>query len=198
MYNTLIWTGVVPNAAMSRGRAAESRAEEGSLQQWHFLSCVLLDENTTNGTVIAACVCTVSVLSSALCARQTSLGSVQESKKDINKKRDCMLPGFVKGELCQKNLISYQRKLIDFPCKGNMADLTISKAFDMMPHGKLLIQWGMVGLSRRTVCGGLAKEGINTSDVGVGMIKLEEGTACAVAQGIILGPILLNIFSMAS
>lgn len=48
------------------------------------------------------------------------------------------------------------------------------------------------------MCGGLAKEGINTSDVGVGMIKLEEGTACAVAQGIILGPILLNIFSMAS
>lgn len=84
-----------------------------------------------------------------------------------------MLPRFVKGELCQKNLIAYQRKLIDFPRKGNMAYLTISKAFDMMPHGKLLIQWGMIGLGRRRVCGGLAKEGKNTSD-DVGMIKLEE------------------------
>lgn len=157
-----------------RGRVAESRAEEGSLQWWHFLSCVFLDENT-NGTTIAACVCTVSVLSSALCARQTSLGSVENRKKNANKKQDYMLPGFVKGELCQKNLISYQRKLIDFPCKGNMADLTISKAFDMMPHGKLLIQWGMMGLGRRTMCGGPAKEGMNTSDVGVGMIKLEQG-----------------------
>lgn len=45
-----------------------------------------------------------------------------------------------------------------------MADLTISKAFDRMPHGKLLIQWGMMGLSRKTVCGSLAKEGMNTSD----------------------------------
>lgn len=83
-----------------------------------------------------------------------------------------MLPGFVKGELCQKNLISYERKLIDFPCKGNVADLTISKEFDTMPHGKLLIQWGMMELSRRTVCGGLGKEGMNTSNDGVGMIKL--------------------------
>lgn len=80
-----------------RGRAAESRTEEGSL---HFLSCVLLDETTVNGTTITACVCTASVLSSALCARQTFLGSVQNRKNYTNRKRDCMLPGFVKGELC--------------------------------------------------------------------------------------------------
>lgn len=199
MYYTLIWlcqTLLCPHRG--RGTAAESRAEEGPLQWWHFLSCVLLDENTTNGTTIAACVCTESVLSSPLCARQTSWGSVQNRKKDTSKKQYCMLPGFVKGELCQKNLISYQRKLIDFSCKGNMADLTISKAFNMMPHGKLLIQWGMMGLGRRTMCGGLAEEGMNTSDVGEGMIRLEEGIVCAVAQGIILGLILLNIFSMAS
>lgn len=154
-----------------RRRAAESRAEEGSLQWWHFFLCVVLDENTTNGTAIATCVCIATVLSSELCARQTSLGSVEKRKKDANKKRDCMLAGFVKGELCQNNLISYQRKLIDFPCKGSMADLTISNAFDMMPHGKLLIQWGMMGLGRRTVCGDLAKEWMNPSDVGVGMIR---------------------------
>lgn len=35
-----------------------------------------------------------------------------------------MLPGFIKGELCQKNLISYQSKLIGFPGKGNTADLS--------------------------------------------------------------------------
>lgn len=48
------------------------------------------------------------------------------------------------------------------------------------------------------MCGGLVEEGMNTSDVGEGIIRLEEGIVCAVAQGIILGLILLNIFSMAS
>lgn len=32
--------------------------------------------------------------------------------------------GFIKGELCQKNLISYQSTLIGFPGKENMADLS--------------------------------------------------------------------------
>lgn len=55
---------------------------------------------------------------------KTSLGSLQERIKDINRKRDCTLPVFIKGELCQKNLISYQSKLIGFPGKGNTADLS--------------------------------------------------------------------------
>lgn len=104
----------------TRGRAVERRAEEGSLQQRCFLSGVLLPENTANGTTLAAFVCAAR----ALCARQTSLRSLQERIKDANRKGDFTLTGLIKGELCQKNLISYQRKLIGFPGKGNMADLS--------------------------------------------------------------------------
>lgn len=50
--------------------------------------------------------------------------SLQERIKDANRKGDFTLTGLIKGELCQKNLISYQRKLIGFPGKGNMADLS--------------------------------------------------------------------------
>lgn len=83
---------------------------------------------------------------------KTSLGTLQERIKDTNRKRDCTLPGFIKSELCQKNLIRYQRKLIGFPGKGNtLIYLAISKAFDMMPHEKLFVQWWMTGLGRRTV-----------------------------------------------
>lgn len=55
-------------------RAVEKRAEEGSLPRQCFLSGILLGENTTNGTMLPAFVCTVSVLSSALCARQNIFG----------------------------------------------------------------------------------------------------------------------------
>lgn len=108
----------------TNGRATERKAEEGSLQWWRFLSGALLGENTTKGTKLTAVVCTVSALSSALCSRRTSLGSLQERIKDTVRKRGCMLLGFIKGELCHKNLISYQRKLIGFPGKGNTAGLS--------------------------------------------------------------------------
>lgn len=48
---------------------------------------------------------------------------------------------FTKGSLCQTMLTSSFDKIIGFPDKGNLVDLIyleFNKAFDMVPHGKLL------------------------------------------------------------
>lgn len=73
-----------------------------------------------------------------------------------------MQPRFTKGSLCQPVLTSSFDKIIGFPDKGNLVDLIyleFNKAFDMGPHGKLLVrleemrinrarEWGEPGLAQ--------------------------------------------------
>lgn len=74
-----------------------------------------------------------------------------------------MQPRFTKGSLCQTVLTSSFDKIIGFPDKGNLVDLIyleFNKAFDMGPHGKLLVrlekmrinrtrEWGEPGLVQK-------------------------------------------------
>lgn len=74
-----------------------------------------------------------------------------------------MQPRFTKSSLCQPVLTSSFDKIIGFPDKGNLVDLIyleFNKAFDMGPHGKLLVrlekmrinrtqEWGEPGLAQR-------------------------------------------------
>lgn len=61
---------------------------------------------------------------------------------------------FTKGSLCQTVLTSSFDKIIGFPDKGNLVDLIyleFNKAFDMVPHGKLLAKLEKMRINRRTL-----------------------------------------------
>lgn len=61
---------------------------------------------------------------------------------------------FTKGSLCQTVLTSPFDKIIGFPDKGNLVDLIyleFNKAFDMVPHGKLLVKLEKMRINRRTL-----------------------------------------------
>jgi len=61
---------------------------------------------------------------------------------------------FTKGSLCQTVLTSSFDKIIGFPDKGNLVDLIyleFNKAFDMVPHGKLLVKLEKMRINRRTL-----------------------------------------------
>lgn len=61
---------------------------------------------------------------------------------------------FTKGSLCQTMLTSSFDKIIGFPDKGNLVDLIyleFNKAFDMVPHGKLLVKLEKMRINRRTL-----------------------------------------------
>lgn len=58
---------------------------------------------------------------------------------------------FTKGSLCQSVLTSSFDKIIGFPDKGNLVDLIyleFNKAFDMGPHGKLLVRLEKMRINR--------------------------------------------------
>lgn len=74
--------------------------------------------------MLAPFVCIGSVLSLRLSARQNTFRIFTGKNKGCKQNVDYVKLGFIKGELCQKNLISYQSTLIGFPGKGNMADLS--------------------------------------------------------------------------
>lgn len=61
---------------------------------------------------------------------------------------------FTKDSLCQTVLTSPFDKIIGFPDKGNLVDLIyleFNKAFDMVPHGKLLAELEKMRINRRTL-----------------------------------------------
>lgn len=73
---------------------------------------------------------------------------------EVNKKWDKMLDRFTRHRECQTNSISFFDKIIDFLDKGNAVDviyLDFSKAFDTVPHEKLLVLLMNMGLSTGTV-----------------------------------------------
>lgn len=100
------------------------RAEERSLHRQCPLSGVLLGNTTANGTALVAFPALPVYFHWDSVKGKAPLETSEERMMVANWKWGYMQPGFIKGELCQKNLISYQRTLIGFPSKGNTAEIS--------------------------------------------------------------------------
>ncbi|CAM5077630.1 unnamed protein product [Eretmochelys imbricata] len=117
---------------------------------------------------------------------------------EVNGNWDKIQHGFTKGRSCQTNLISFFEKVTDFLDKGNAVDLIyldFSKAFDTVPHGELLAKLERMGVSmkierliRNWLKGRLQRVTLK------GELSDLKGVTSGVPQGLVLGPILFNLF----
>ncbi|CAM5149037.1 unnamed protein product [Natator depressus] len=115
----------------------------------------------------------------------------------VNGNWDKIHHGFTKGRSFQTDLISF-KNVTDFLDKGNAVDLIyldFSKAFDMVPHGELLAKLEKMGINmkierwiRNWLKGRLQRVTLK------GDLSGWKEVTSGVPQGLVLGPILFNLF----
>ena len=106
--------------------------------------------------------------------------------------------GFLKGRSCLSNLLETIEKANEYMYEGNCVDILyfdFSKAFDTVPHHRLLVKLKAIGFSDNmlNIIGNFLSN--RTMKVKVGdAVSREKIVLSGVPQGSVLGPILFLLF----